>query len=205
MENTSERKLNMSSVSSSFKFLSQLVGGLAVLASLVFVGYELKQNNDLAVVQSQNELLALNVEMKTWLTDPDTLSVLMAEDVSKLSKKEQLVFNSLVGAWFDMYELVYLSRDRGILTEEQFTAWRNGMCTLPVHWLEAFNTTINQGGNYLEGVEKGVQRCLIAGREPAVVKDRRTSKNASQLPPNKSLQQTAFGGNLVGAHPSEKS
>ncbi len=31
--------------------------------SMVFVGHELKHNNDLAVIQSQYELLALNVEM----------------------------------------------------------------------------------------------------------------------------------------------
>ena len=193
MENTSEHKSNMSSVASSLKFLSQFVGGLAVLASVVFVGYELKQNNDLAVVQSQYELLALNAEMKTWLTDPDTLSVLMAEDLSKLSKEEQILFKSLVGAWFDLWELVYLSQEKGILTEEQFSIWRNGLCTLPLHWLEAFDTTINED-NYLDALVEGVRNCLNAGSEPAAVMDTSTSKNAIQLPPNKSLQQTAFGG-----------
>lgn len=36
-----------------YKLLSQLLGALAVLVSLLFFAYELKRNNDIAVVQSQ--------------------------------------------------------------------------------------------------------------------------------------------------------
>lgn len=152
----------MSIAATSFKFLSQLFASLAVLASVVFVGYELKQNNDLAIVQSHYELLALNVEMKGWLTDPDTLAVLMTEDRSEFSKEEKILFLALVGAWFDLYELAYLSQDRGLFTDEQFVAWRNGLCTLPAHWLQAFESTINEGNNYMQDLRDGVQGCLDA-------------------------------------------
>ena len=42
-----------------YKLLSQVLGAVAVLVSLLLVAYELKRNNDIAVVQSQYELLSL--------------------------------------------------------------------------------------------------------------------------------------------------
>ena len=141
-------------------WLGQVLGGLAVFASLVFVGYELKRNNDLAVVQSQHELVATSIELKAFLTDPDTLSTMMSLDSEGFSPEEVLIFVALVGAWFDLYELVILSQRKGILTDEQFVIWMNGMCTLPTHWLEAFDTRIAHQNNYLKEVGQNVQRCL---------------------------------------------
>jgi hypothetical protein len=137
-----------------------MLGGLAVFASLVFVGYELKRNNDLAVVQSQQELLAISIEMKALLTDPDTLSTLMSDGFDEFDKEEELLFVSLVGGWFDLYELVILSHQKRILTPEQYVIWMNGMCTIPAHWLEVFETKINNRNNYLEAVGVNVRRCL---------------------------------------------
>lgn len=145
---------------SRFHWLGQILGGLAVFASLVFVGYELKRNNDLAVVQSQQELVATSIELKALLTDPHTLSILMSEESEDSSPEDELLFVALVGAWFDLYELVILSQNKGILTEEQFVIWMNGMCTLPTHWLETFETKIANRNNYLPEVGQNVRRCL---------------------------------------------
>jgi hypothetical protein len=141
-----------------FARLSQILGALAVLASLLFVGYELQRTNDLAVVQSQHDLLSLQIVMKEWLTDRETLRILTTPDHTSLSSEEQLVFYALVGAWFDLYEAVFLARKRHIITDEQFIIWRNGMCTVPPHWLQAYPTVINRG-NYLPEVTEAVAYC----------------------------------------------
>jgi hypothetical protein len=146
-----------------FARISQVLGALAVLASLLFVGYELQRNNDLAVVQSQHELLGLQIGMKEWLTDPETLRILTTEDYTALPADEQLVFFALVGAWFDLYEAVFLARKRHIITDEQYLIWRNGMCTVPSHWLRAFQTMINQD-NYLPEVIEEVDYCIAQDR-----------------------------------------
>ena len=142
-----------------FKLLSQIFGALAALASLSFVGYEMKRNNDIAVVQSQFELLAIQGDLRSWLNDRDTLRIVMTRDIETLSEEEKLLFVSTLMAWFDLYELVYLARDRDVLTREQFAAWENGLCTLPAHWLKAFDTMISKG-NYLEPLVEGVRACV---------------------------------------------
>ena len=142
-----------------YKVLSQVLGGLTVLVSMGFVGYELKRNNDLAVVQSQHQLLELQVGMKATLADPNTLRILMTQDFELLNEEEQLLFIALVGSWFDLFEAAFLAQERGILTDEQFLVWKNGLCTLPDQWLKAFSAKINQN-NFLDAVVEGVGDCL---------------------------------------------
>lgn len=69
-----------------YKPLSQVLGGLAALTSLFFVAYELKRNNDIAVVQSQYELIALQNDLRAMLADPNILRVVMTRDLTTLTE-----------------------------------------------------------------------------------------------------------------------
>jgi len=138
---------------------SQVLGALAVLMSLLFVAYELKRNNDISIVQSQYELLSLQNDLRAMLADPNVLRVVMTKDQKKLSEEEQLLFQSSVMAWFDLFELVYLAAEQGVMSDEQFEAWRIGICIIPEHWLTEFSTSLNQG-NFMEPVAKRVEECL---------------------------------------------
>jgi hypothetical protein len=141
------------------KLLSQVLGALAVVLSLLFVAYELKRNNDIAVVQSQYELLSLQNDLRAMLADPNVLRVVTTRDLETLSEEERLLFRSSVMAWFDLFELVFLAAEQGVMSDEQFGAWKNGMCTVPENWLMEFSTTINEG-NFMEPLVKGVEDCL---------------------------------------------
>jgi hypothetical protein len=142
-----------------YKLLGQALGALAVLLSLLFVAYELKRNNDIAIVQSQQELLSLQNDLRAMLADPNVLRVVMTRDLETLSEAEQLLFRSSVMAWFDLFELVFLAAEQGVMSDEQFRAWKRGMCTLPEHWLSEFSITINEG-NFMEPLVNGVKECL---------------------------------------------
>ena len=152
-----------------YKLLSQVLGALAILVSLLLVAYELKRNNDIAVVQSQYELLSLQNDLRAMLTDPNVLRVVLTQDQATLSEEEQLLFKSSVMAWFDMFELVFLAAEKGVMPEELFAAWKKGVCTVPEHWLTAFSTTIFES-NYIDPLVKGVEDCLKSlGRAPQKV------------------------------------
>lgn len=142
-----------------YKHISQALGALAVLMSLLFVAYELKRNNEISIVQSQYELLSLQNDLRAMLADPNVLRVVMTRHHESLSEEEQLLYQSSVMAWFDLYELVFLAADHGVMSDEQFAAWKKGMCTVPEHWLTGFVTTMNEG-NFIEPLVKGVEDCL---------------------------------------------
>ena len=149
-----------------YKLLSQVLGGLAVLVSLSLVAYELNRNNDIAVVQSQYELIALQNDLRAMLADPNVLRVVTTRDLETLTEEEDLLFRSSIMGWFDLFEIVFLAAEQGVLTDEQFESWKKGVCEVPDHWLEEFVTTINQG-NYMESVVEGVKDCLDASRRAA--------------------------------------
>ena len=141
------------------KQLSQVLGALAVLVSLLFVAYELKRNNDISIVQSQYELLSLQNDLRAMLADPNVLRVVMTQDQKMLSEEDQFLFHNSVMAWFDLFELVFLAAEQGVMSDEQIEVWRKGMCTVPEHWLTEFSASINQG-NFMEPVVTRVEECL---------------------------------------------
>ena len=138
-----------------------------MVVSLVFVGYELKRTNDIAVVQTQHELLALLMDAKSWLMDPAVFELLNRKDLDHLSPEEKLLFDALIGSWFDIYEAAYIAQDQGILTDSQFIVWKKGMCNLPGHWRQAFSSSINNE-NYIDALVAGVKECEEGGSPPNI-------------------------------------
>ena len=143
--------------------VSERIGLMAVVVSLLYVGYELKRNNDLAVVASQKDLISLQVEMRGWLVDKETRRILFSDDISQLPNEDLQTFLSMAMGWFDVYEHVFLSYERGVLSDEQLVAWKNGLCTLPSTFFEAFDQHLCQGC-YLDSLVSAVQECNSSAR-----------------------------------------
>jgi hypothetical protein len=141
--------------------VSERIGLIAVVVSLLYVGYELKRNNDLAVVASQKDLLSLQVEMRGWLVEKEIRQILFSDDISQLSKEDLQTFLSMAMGWFDLFEHAFLSYERGVLSDEQLVVWKNGLCTLPPTFFEVFDQHLYQG-NYLDSLVSAVKECNSA-------------------------------------------
>ena len=137
---------------------AEKVGLLAVVVSLLYVGYEIKRNNDLGVVESQKELLVLSVEMKGWLVDKEVRKLLFSNDIDQLQKDDLQTLVYMVVSWFDLYEHVLLSHERGVLSDEQLRVWKAGLCTLPPVWFDIFDKHINHD-MYLDSLVSAVKEC----------------------------------------------
>ena len=146
---------------SKWSVAAERVGLIAVVVSLLFVGYEVKRNTDLAVVESQQELLVLNVEMKGWFLDEDIRRILLTDDIDQLKKDELQTLVYLAGSEFDLHEHALLAHQRGVLSDEQMRVWGAGLCTFPPLWFEIFHTHINQN-NYLDSLVSAVAECETA-------------------------------------------
>jgi hypothetical protein len=146
---------------SNWTVAAERAGLIAVVVSLLFVGYEIKRNTDLAVVESQHDLLVLQVEMKGWFIDKEIRKILLADDIDQLQKDELQTLVYLAGSWFDLHEHVLLGYQRGVLSDEQMRVWSAGLCTFPPLWFEIFHTHINQD-NYLDALVLAVKECQSA-------------------------------------------
>jgi hypothetical protein len=137
---------------------AEKVGLIAVIVSLLYVGYEIKRNNDLAVVESQQDLLSLLVEMRGWFVDKEIREILFTDDITQLPSEDLQTLLAMVGSWFDLWEQVFFSYERGVLSDEQLLVWKTGLCTFPPVWLDLFEQQINQG-NYMESLVSAVKEC----------------------------------------------
>lgn len=141
---------------------SERVGLIAVVISLLYVGYEMKRNNDLAVVESQGDLLGLSFEMKSWLAEKEIRQIMFSDDIAQLPMDDQQTFFAMAGAWFDLYEFAFLSYERGVLSDEQLLVWKAGMCTLPPSFFfDAFGQQIPED-TFLDSLGLAVKECNSA-------------------------------------------
>lgn len=67
----------------------------------------------------------------------------------------------MAGAWFDLYEFVFLSYERGVLSDEQLQVWKTGMCTLPPSFFDAFGEQIPEE-TFLQSLGLAVKECKSA-------------------------------------------
>ena len=142
---------------------SERIGLMAVVVSLLYVGYEMKRNNDLAVVASQKDLVAMQIEMRGWLVDKDVRRILFNDDLSRLSEEDLQTFLSMAMGWFDVYEHAFFSYERGVLSDEQLQVWKAGLCKFPPTFFAAFDQYIYEG-NYLDSLVAAVRECDSALR-----------------------------------------
>jgi len=138
--------------------VSERVGLVAVVVSLLYVGYEMKRNNDLAVVASQKDLVELQIQMRGWLVDQDVRRILFTDDLSQLSGEDLQTFLSMAMGWFDVYEHAFFSYERGVLSDEQLQVWKAGLCKLPPTFFVAFDQYLYEG-NYLDSLVAAVREC----------------------------------------------
>ncbi len=140
---------------------TEKVGHTAVIVSHKKVWYEIKRNNDLGVVESQQELLTLAVEMKGWFMDKEIRKILLSDDIDQLQEDELQTLVYMAGSWFDLDEHALLAHERGVLSDEQLRVWKAGICTFPPLWIKIFHTHINQD-NYLDSLVSAVTECESA-------------------------------------------
>jgi hypothetical protein len=145
---------------------AEIIGALAVVISLLFVGFQLSRSTAEAIGASHHQLIALLNGNDDWLKDPvfaDTL--LRAEqDRDAISDSEFLQVASWVGQRLTVCENVYQRRDDGLVDDDMWPAWAAGCAdvlvsnsTARVVWEERKSWFANDFATWLER-EAGVDQ-----------------------------------------------
>ncbi len=114
----------------------ETIGISAVVLSLVFVGYELRQSSTIAAVDAGQQLAQMGQELSIFQSQSDVAAiVLKAEsDYASLEPVEKLQFTGLVLITFNLWEHAYYSHTEGVLSDELWAIWHESHCdvlTLP--------------------------------------------------------------------------
>ncbi len=100
--------------------LGEMIGGIAVVISLIYVGLQVRQNSNSVRAASQIALRQLGTEITSQLAAPDMARIYIQglKDLSPLPAEDRVRFHSLMLSLFGVYEAYYFQVYFGIIPQE---------------------------------------------------------------------------------------
>jgi len=100
--------------------LGEMIGGIAVVISLIYVGLQIRQNSNSVRAASQVALRQLGTEITSQIAAPDMARIYVQglKDLSPLPAEDRVRFHSLMLSMFGVYEAYYFHGYYGIIPRE---------------------------------------------------------------------------------------
>lgn len=109
----------------------ELIGIVAVIVSLLILGYEIRQNTDTSAAQA---IFELNESARQTLfqeaTDPNLAALInkAEEDFGALSERDRDMYGRWVFAYLNLYESAWRYHRRGVIGDEEMEGWKTSFC-----------------------------------------------------------------------------
>jgi hypothetical protein len=130
--------------STNWKDIAELIGIAAIVASLLFVGMQMKQSQDIAIASTGQTRTAIAVDFITTMTsDPVIRSALTKQrqgDSASMSPEERVAMANMAYANLLFMEDIYHQYLGGFITEDKWHGTRANLKAGLSHW---------RGGPYL--------------------------------------------------------
>src|SRR5688572_29825986 len=107
-------------------YLSQIIGSVAVVVSLIYVGRQISDNTTEVRATSGRELVVFGQEIDSWVvTNAELADILTAgsSDYETLSPSHRLRFNQYVMTSLNLYEQAFYYYQSGLMDEDSWAAW----------------------------------------------------------------------------------
>ena len=135
--------------------IGQFLAAAGVVISLLFVGYEIRQNTTLARAQMRNEL---SMGIVNWLMveaeNPQLASVALRGRVGgELTVEEARQYERQTRALFRCWENVHYQYRQGLYDEVEFSGHRDAMREEVTTWPGVGNPLVPNEGNVLARVQ----------------------------------------------------
>jgi hypothetical protein len=105
--------------------IAEITSAIAVVASLVYVGYELRQNTNAVHSSTQQSMLELIHGLDAWLQDSEFADVVLRgrERYGDLSANERLRFDTFTRNYLNLWETAYYNNRAGLMDDDLWLAW----------------------------------------------------------------------------------
>ena len=120
---------------------AEIIGVIAVVLSLLFVAYELRQNSTITAFEAAQNLAEMGQDLSIIKMEPGMASIIdrANRDVSELTSLERQQFFEMVRSDFNLWEHAYFSHKQGVLPDEMWAIWNASYCNeVPLTWYEEF-------------------------------------------------------------------
>jgi len=107
--------------------LAGIFANLGIVVSLIYVGYEVRQNTQIARLQNHEASIRfLHDTNQPLLDEIDDVTDLMAKanlGLDSLSAKDLARYQALIADRLNLFEMSYYAFERGLMDEEIWSAW----------------------------------------------------------------------------------
>ena len=102
----------------------QIAGLAGVIASLIFVGFEIKQSRDIAIAQTYQDRAALDIQIRSYMAPSEHVYEAMQKAFQEveLDPLEEMALDRAVGNIFIYWETNHLLFEMGMLDQEHWDA-----------------------------------------------------------------------------------
>jgi hypothetical protein len=113
-----------------FSFLAQIVGAVGVLASLIFVGMQIRQNTQSQHVVAVESLAAAIAAINVPAMESPTLGTALSKalkDWASASHDERVIAHFFLFSFFKLHEQAWYQHKSRVLDHTQWIGWENLM------------------------------------------------------------------------------
>jgi len=110
-----------------FALIAEIVGAIAVVISLIYVGLGVRQNTDAIQVANHQALVALDMDKNTWLRDPAFAEIYenASQNIEELSPIERLQVMTFVADTLNAWEFAFITYNNGAMEDTIWNGWDN--------------------------------------------------------------------------------
>ena len=107
------------------KDLFEAIGLIAIVASIVFLALEIRQNTIEVRLGNEQQALALGHEWDAWLLNEEFSRIYDTgiTNLSTLTSSEMRLFNTYLGEAFSIWEFAYRSHQSGTMPDDTWRGW----------------------------------------------------------------------------------
>ena len=143
--------------------VAEIASAIAVVVSLLYVGYELRRGSIVAAVDTSQQLAQMSQELSILQAQSDMAAIVITAeaDFESLDPVELSRFTELVRSSFNLWEHAYYSYSEGVLPERMWSMWNASYCReQPVSWFKAFEGYGSEKG-FLPGFLDLQKACYV--------------------------------------------
>ena len=108
-----------------YALAAEIVGAIAVVISLIYVGTSVKQNTDAILVANHHALVAMDQDTNSWYRDSEFAAIVESaeEDVSKLSPVQSRQYGVFLADKFNAWEFAFFTDNSGSMADNIWEGW----------------------------------------------------------------------------------
>jgi len=108
-----------------YALAAEIVGAIAVVISLIYVGTSINQNTNAVMVANHHALVAMDQNTNGWLRDSEFAAVftIAMEDVSTLSPVQSRQFKTFLADKLNAWEFAFLTHSSGMMEDNIWDGW----------------------------------------------------------------------------------